>query len=187
MLTIETQRLQLRQWNIASDLEAFSRINQDPKVMEFFPSTLTKEQTLSLLENIQTHFNTHGFGIFACTLSSSRELLGFVGLNTPTFAAHFTPCIEIGWRLGSQFWGKGYATEAAIAVLDYALNQLNIPSEKIVSFTTRHNIRSRHVMEKIGLTYDPRDDFAHPALTSTHPLSAHVLYRLQKSAFNNPS
>lgn len=176
---LETQRLILRTWQ-ASDFEPMCEINQDPKVMECFPSTLSKEETRTFIDKLQQHYEQHSYTFFAVELKQTGECIGFVGLKNVSFQAHFTPAVEIGWRLSSAHWGQGYATEAAKAVLDFAFNQLQL--KEIVSFTTVANIKSRRVMEKIGLLHDPQDDFQHPKLASTHPLCRHVLYRLSKNS-----
>jgi RimJ/RimL family protein N-acetyltransferase len=98
-----------------------------------------------------------------------------VGLTVPDFKAHFTPCVEIGWRLAHEHWGRGYATEAALAALDFGFQRLGLA--EIVSFTVPANRRSRGVMERIGMTRTPADDFDHPYLPDGHPLRRHVLYR----------
>ena len=122
---IETERLILREWQEA-DLESFARINQDPKVVEFLPAPLSLEETCSWINRIKHHFVEHGFGLWAVTLKCSGELIGFVGLNIPAFEAHFTPCVEIGWRLASSHWGKGYATEAAKAALKIGFDEVGL-------------------------------------------------------------
>lgn len=175
MNTIETNRLILREWQ-EEDLEAFARINQDPQVMEHFPALLSIEETAAFIERINQHFRKHGFGLWAVVLKESEELIGFVGLNIPSFEAHFTPCVEIGWRLASQHWGKGYATEAAKAVLKTGFKKYGL--KEIVSFTVPANKRSIRIMEKIGMVRDPKDDFEHPKLPKDHPLLVHVLYRI---------
>lgn len=110
--------------------------------------------------------------------SSVAPFAGFVGLNVPSFTAPFTPCVEIGWRLATACWGHGYATEAARAVLAHAWTVVRL--EAVVSFTTVGNVRSRAVMERLGMRYDPADDFEHPTLAREHPLRRHVLYRLTR-------
>lgn len=132
-----------------------------------------------MVERFSNHIKEHGFGPFACILKETGKCIGWVGLYKPTFEAHFTPCVEIGWRLASQYWGKGYATEAAQAVLELAFTTWNLP--EIVSFTVPANVRSRRVMEKLGMKHDPADDFDHPKLSTDHTLSRHVLYKLSKT------
>jgi RimJ/RimL family protein N-acetyltransferase len=172
--SLETQRLYLRTWQ-AGDLLPFTALNQDSAVLEHLPGPLSKEETEAFIRRITTHFTTHGFGLWACELKENGAFIGYVGLNIPNFSAAFTPCVEIGWRLASGHWGKGYATEAARQVMQAGFEQLGLP--EIVSFTVPHNFRSRRVMEKLGMIYDASGDFSHPNLPHDHPLSTHVLYR----------
>ncbi len=168
MTYIETERLRLRQWE-EKDLPVFIAMNQDPWVMEFFLKTLTSEESEILMKRLQSHIEEKGFGFFACTLKETDECIGFVGLSTPTFEAYFTPCVEIGWRLHSRYHGKGYATEAARAVLQFGFEMLAL--EEIVSFTVPMNKKSRNVMEKIGMVHNPEDYFAH---TKLHQITGSV-------------
>jgi RimJ/RimL family protein N-acetyltransferase len=172
---IETDRLILRRWRQA-DLEPFAVINADPRVMEFFPSTLTFQETADLIKRAEEKFARDGFCFWAAQLKSTSELVGMVGLNIPAFEAHFTPCVEVGWRLKFERWGKGLASEAGIASLKYGFETLQL--DEIVAFTTKNNQRSRRVMERIGMAYDPSGDFLHPKLPEGHPLAPHVLYRV---------
>lgn len=179
-IILTTDRLILRTWQ-ASDFEPMCEINQDPTAMEFFPSTQDRKQTSQLIEKIEQHYQQYGYTLYAVELKDSGGFIGFVGLLTPQFEAHFTPNTEIGWRLSAKHWGKGYAPEAAKAVLDFAFNQLNLP--EVVSFTSKLNLRSIRVMEKIGLHHDANDDFDHPNLDANDPLAHHVLYRLKYSEY----
>jgi RimJ/RimL family protein N-acetyltransferase len=174
---IDTERLLLRRWR-GEDREPFYRLNSDARVMEFFPECLTRAESDSLFDRISEHFRKHGFGLFAAELGDDRSFIGFVGLAVPSFKAHFTPCVEIGWRLAADYWGRGLATEGARAVLKYAFDELALGS--LVSFTVPANARSRRVMEKIGMTHDASDDFDHPNLPEGHPLRRHVLYRMRR-------
>lgn len=169
---IETPRLILRRWK-ASDREPFARMNADPRVIEFFPACLSREESDAAFDRVDAHFDEHGFGPLATELRATGELAGFVGLFVPRFEAWFTPCVEILWRLAVPYWNQGLATEAANAVIDLAFRQLGI--EELVSFTVPANIRSRRVMEKLGMTYD--GEFDHPRLPEGHALRRHVLYR----------
>ena len=169
---IETPRLSLRRRKEA-DREPFSLINADPHVMEFFPACLAREESDRLIERAETHFEVHGFGPLAAELRSTGELAGFVGLMVPQFETYFTPCVEIGWRLGAAHWNQGLATEGARAVLRLAFGALGL--REIVSFAVAANVRSLRVMEKLGMTYD--GEFDHPRLPEGHPLRLHVLYR----------
>jgi RimJ/RimL family protein N-acetyltransferase len=176
-LWLETERLLLRHWK-EEDREPFYQLNADPRVMEFMPECLTRVESDQLLERINEHFRIYGFGLFAAELRQRRSFIGFVGLARPSFGAHFTPCVEIGWRLSADHWGRGLATEAARAVAQYAFGELAL--DELVSFTVPENVRSRGVMEKIGMTHDTADDFDHPHLPAGHPLRGHVLYRLRR-------
>ncbi len=178
-MIIETDRLRLRRWK-NTDLETMSRINADPRVMEFFPSTMSLEQTESMIARIETEITEKGFGSWAVERKSDRSLIGFIGLHAPHYTTPFTPCIEIGWRLASTCWGHGYATEGATQVLRYAANVLHLP--EVVSFATVANVRSRRVMEKIGMIRDLDGDFDHPLVDENHPLKRHVLYRSKLSS-----
>lgn len=172
--SIETVRLRLRRW-CDSDLKPFAVMNADSRVMAHFPSTLSAAESNALAERIAKHFDMHNFGLWAVELKENRDFAGFVGLSIPMFEAHFTPCVEIGWRLAANYWGHGYATEGAFAVMKYAFEVVKL--DEIVSMTSVHNHRSRRIMERLGMTHSPADDFNHPNLPLRHSLSRHVLYR----------
>jgi RimJ/RimL family protein N-acetyltransferase len=173
---ITTDRLILRKWRQA-DLEVFAELNSCPQVCEFLTKQLTRLESDELARKIIAHFKDHGFGLFAVERVDTGEFIGFTGLSIPSFDAHFMPAVEIGWSLGFEHWGNGFATEAARAVVNYAFEKLQL--QEIVSFTTAYNIQSRRVMDKIGMTHDANGDFDHPSLDESHPLKAHVLYRLK--------
>jgi RimJ/RimL family protein N-acetyltransferase len=175
--SVKTERLLLRRWR-DSDRIPFQAMNADPRVMEFFPSPLPPEDSDALIARAESHFDRHGFGPFAVELPDEIAFAGFIGLSVPNFDAPFMPAVEIGWRLAFDCWGRGLATEGARAVIRYAFEDLKIDS--LVSFTVPGNLRSRRVMEKIGMTHDPSDDFDHPSLPEGHPLRRHVLYRLRR-------
>jgi RimJ/RimL family protein N-acetyltransferase len=175
--TLQTSRLRLRPWR-DEDLDPFAELNADPRVMEFFPSTLDRGESDALVLRIRDHFARRGFGQWAVEVPGVADFIGFVGLSVPRFEANFTPCVEIGWRLAREHWGQGYATEAARAALEFGFRDLAL--EEIVSFTTTANLRSRAVMERIGMTRTPADDFDHPAIPEGHPLRRHVLYRARR-------
>jgi len=177
-LVIETDRLWLRRWE-ARDRPPFAIMNADPRVMEFMPDCMSPEESDLLVDRIENHFREHGFGLYAVELRAERQFIGFAGLQVPRFEAAFTPCVEIGWRLAAEHWGKGLATEAAQALVRHAFEILAL--DALVSFTVPANLRSRRVMEKIGMTRDSAEDFDHPALPPGHPLRRHVLYRLSRS------
>jgi RimJ/RimL family protein N-acetyltransferase len=125
-------------------------------------------------------FERHGFGLWAVEIPEVTPFAGYIGLSIPAFEAHFAPCVEIGWRLAADCWGQGYATEGARAVLGVGSDILGL--EQIVSFTGPANLRSRRVMEKIGMVREAADDFHHPAFAESHRLRRHVLYRPQRVA-----
>ncbi len=178
MVVAETGRLILRRW-LASDREPFARLNADPRVMEFFPAVLSREESDRIVaDRIQPHFERHGFGFCAAELRETGAFIGFIGLAVPSFTAHFTPCVEIGWRLAADYWGRGLATEGAREMVRYAFDVLAL--EAIVALTVPANLRSRRVMEKLGMTRDPSEDFDYPELPAGHPLRRHVLYRLRR-------
>lgn len=171
-----TKRLRLRGWQDA-DLPAFADLNADPRVMEHFPKTLTRAESDERAARIVDHFGQHGFGLWAVEVTRVADFIGFVGLTVPSFQAHFTPCVEIAWRLAYGYWHKGYATEGARAAIALAFGELGL--DEIVSSTVPDNRRSRAVMERLGMTHSTADDFDHPVLPVGHPLRRHVLYRLQ--------
>ncbi len=171
---IETVRLLLRRWR-DDDLPAFAALNSDPRVMEFFPKPLDRAESDARAAQIRECFDRDGYGLWAVEVRGVADFIGFVGLWAPTYEAHFTPCVEVGWRLACDHWGQGYATEAARASLDFGFRQLGLV--EIVSLTVPANRRSSQVMERIGMTRSPLDDFDHPSLPEGHPLRRHVLYR----------
>jgi RimJ/RimL family protein N-acetyltransferase len=174
---IETPRVLLREWR-ATDREPFAALNADPEVMAHFPSTLTRATSDMLLDSSMQAWAANGFGLWALERRDDGRFIGFTGLARPSFEAHFTPAVEVGWRLAREAWGQGYATEAARAALDFGFETIGL--EEIVSFTVPANTRSRAVMERLGMAHDAADDFDHPKLPDGHPLRRHVLYRLAR-------
>jgi RimJ/RimL family protein N-acetyltransferase len=177
LATLTTPRLSLRLWR-DEDSAPFAALNADPRVREHYPNVLTRSESDASMARIRAHFEQHGFGNWALELRDRPGLIGYAGLSHPTFAPPCGPCVEIGWRLAFAYWGHGYATEAAEAAVHAAFEQIGLA--EIVSFATTGNLRSRRVMEKLGMTHDPADDFDHPLLPG-HPLSRHVLYRLRRT------
>jgi RimJ/RimL family protein N-acetyltransferase len=175
---LRTERLWLRPWR-SSDREPFARLNADPRVMEYFPAPLSRGESVRLADQIQSHIDQYGWGLWAVEIPGVAPFGGFIGLAIPHFEAPFMPCTEIGWRLDPDHWGHGYATEGARAILGFAFHTLGL--DEIVSFTTAANHRSRRVMERIGMVRDPTDDFDHPSLPVGHVLRSHVLYRIRKA------
>jgi RimJ/RimL family protein N-acetyltransferase len=179
---LTTPRLTLRPWR-ESDLAPFAAMNADPHVMRHFPKPLTREECDAAVERFQNQFAQHGFGIFAVELTATGDFLGSIGLTHPLFESHFTPCVEIGWRIRSEFQNRGYATEAARAALRFGFETLKL--DEIVSFTVPANDRSWRLMERLGMSRNPADDFDHPKVPKDHPLSRHILYRLSRDAWLN--
>jgi RimJ/RimL family protein N-acetyltransferase len=175
-----TDRLVLRGWEPA-DRDPFAQMNADPEVMEYFSSTLTRGESDALVDSIGAGFERNGFGFWALELRPEGRFVGFTGLSIPGFQAPFLPAVEIGWRLARWAWGNGYATEAATAALDFGFSEVDL--EEVVSFTTVHNIRSRAVMRRLGMTHDLADDFDHPGIPLGHPLRPHVLYRISRQGW----
>jgi RimJ/RimL family protein N-acetyltransferase len=171
---IETKRLLLRSWRDA-DLGPFAQLNADPNVYEFFGKGLSAGESAALVKDIQEEIDQQGFGLWALELKETKAFIGCTGLSVPEFTAHFTPCVEIAWRLAVPYWGRGYATEAALAALEYGFHTIGL--KEIVAFTAPQNVRSRAVMKRIGMTCDAQGDFNHPLLPEGHPLQRHVLYR----------
>jgi len=175
---LRTERLLLRRWR-DSDREPFAEMNADPRVMEHFPGLLSRAESDAAIDRIVAHFANRGFGLWAVEIAGGVPFAGFIGLCVPRFENRFTPCVEIGWRLAADYWGQGFATEGARAALHFGFNNLGL--DEVLSFTVPANTRSRRVMEKIGMTYDPSDDFDHPLLAEGHPLRRHVLYRAKRA------
>jgi RimJ/RimL family protein N-acetyltransferase len=176
---LTTPRLLLRD-RCEEDLEPFAALNGDPEVMRYFPATLTRADCDALARHIQGLMTVQRWGLWAVEVAGGASFIGFVGLGRPRFEAHFTPAIEVGWRLDRASCGHGYATEAAGAALTFAFDELKCP--EVVSFTSLANERSMRVMRRRGMTRDPADDFDHPALAAG-PLRRHVLYRMRRDGW----
>jgi ribosomal-protein-alanine N-acetyltransferase len=174
---LATDRLFLRDWR-EEDLAPFAALNADPRVMEFFPTTLDRAESDALAARLQGSIEESGFGFWAAERKEDGAFVGFVGLRRP----RFMPAVEIGWRLARAYWGKGYATEAARAALAHGFGPLGL--SEIVAFTVPTNRRSRSVMERLGMAHDPGADFDHPAVPEGHALRRHVLYRLAREKWN---
>jgi RimJ/RimL family protein N-acetyltransferase len=183
-MELRTDRLVLRRWR-PKDLEAFAAMNADPRVMEHFPSLLSREESDAVAARIEAHFEKHGYGFWAVEITGVNPFAGLIGLSVPRFEASFTPAVEIGWRLAPEHWGRGYATEGARAALAFGFETLQL--DEIISMTVPGNFRSRRIMEVIGMTHCASDDFDYPLLPEGHPLRRHVLYRLAQSRWNCPN
>lgn len=168
--TLRTPRLWLRDWR-EDDLAPFAALNADPQVMRHFPSVLSREESDAGANRIRALLRENGYGLWAAEFEG--RFVGFIGVNRPRFTAHFTPCVELGWRLVRDAQGQGLATEGAREVLRWARE--NLRGEPLVSFTVPANLPSRRVMEKLDLVLD--GEFDHPGMAEGHPLRRHVLYR----------
>jgi len=178
LIVIETQRLILRQWK-QEDYEPFAKLNADPKVMEHFPATLTKVQSDVMVSTLKTLISQKGWGFWVIEEKETGLFVGALGLHKPTENLPFLPCVEIGWRLAHEHWGKGYATEAGEEVLRYAFEVLKL--DEVVSFTAVLNKRSSALMERLGMQ-NSYENFEHPALPKGHRLREHVLYKIKKDS-----
>lgn len=185
MPELRTERLLLRGWQ-DTDLAPFAELNADPIAMEHFPSTLDTEQSAAMIERLRTRWREDGLSWWAVEELATGEFVGAVGLMRVDIDAPFNdqedPNTEIGWRLRRAAWGRGYATEAARAVVDHAFGDPSL--DELVSFTVVANTRSRRVMEKLGMTHDADGDFAHPRVEPGTPWRHHVLYRLERSRWS---
>ena len=177
---LTTKRLILRSWR-PDDLDHLASMNVDDEVMRYFPDRPDHEKSARMLTRIMATMERHGFGFWALERLEDNGFVGFAGLLCPAFHTHFTPCIEVGWRLKRSSWGQGYATEAGQASLDFAFDRLGI--DEVVSMAVVDNLPSRRVMERLGMTRRPEDDFSHPKLPFDHPLRPHVLYRLNRQTW----
>ncbi|MDF1597182.1 MAG: GNAT family N-acetyltransferase [Acidimicrobiia bacterium] len=182
-MEIRTDRLILRRWR-ESDREPFAVMNADPEVMRHMVAPLSRDKSDAFIERIEEGFKIWGFGLWAVELKGVGDFVGFTGLWPTSFDAHFTPAIEIGWRLDRGSWGEGYATEAARGALGFGFEGAGL--EEVVSFTIPANVRSIAVMERLGMTHDPADDFDHPSIPAGSPLRRHVLYRMTAERWRAP-
>lgn len=182
-IELETERLLLRQWH-KNDYSEFATMNADPVVMEYYPDILSGEQSNALADKFKNIISQRGWGFWAIELKYDGSFIGFTGLNEPGYALSFNPCVEIGWRLDKKYWGNGYATEAAKAVLDFAFTELGL--KEVLSFTPVANLRSRALMERLDML-NTEQNFVHPLVPTigsrNNSLSEHVLYRIDKSGW----
>ena len=192
-ITLTTPRLLLRPWR-DDDVAAFADMFDDPAVMEFLMPARERMSAFAdadraaidaIVGRVRAHFDRHGYGWWAAELKETGAFIGFIGLVHIPFEAHFTPAVEVGWRLASAYWGQGYATEGARAALEAAFTRLGLAD--IVSITVPANTRSRRVMERIGMTRDPGGDFDHPRVSPGDPLRRHMLYRITKAQWQQSS
>jgi RimJ/RimL family protein N-acetyltransferase len=175
-MSLAGPRVLLRPWT-EDDLEPLAKMSADPEVMRYFPGLLSRDESTALLQRLKRGIDERGWGLWAVEIN--RECAGFTGLAVPDFEAAFMPCVEIGWRLRREFWGAGYALEAARLALRFAFATLRLP--EVVSFTARVNHRSERLMRRLEMTRSPHDDFEHPKLPPGHRLRDHIVYRISHS------
>jgi RimJ/RimL family protein N-acetyltransferase len=171
---LETDRLLLRQW-LAADKVPFAQLNADARVMECYPACLTTAESDGFVDRLTALIADQGWGLWAIEIKDTQKFIGYVGLHVPTADLPCNPCVEVGWRLAYEYWGRGYAPEAAKAALQFGFESLNLT--EIVSFTTLGNVRSQRVMEKLGMRRDS-ETFEHPSVPLDSPLREHCLYRI---------
>jgi 3-dehydroquinate dehydratase/shikimate dehydrogenase len=181
--TLRTDRLILRPWR-EDDLEPFAALNADPEVMRYFPSVADRQRSDTIARRVGAQIDERGWGLWAVQVQDGARFIGFIGLQPIPFEAHFTPAVEVGWRLAREHWGRGYAPEGARAAVDFAFGNLEL--DDLVSMTTPANLPSQRVMQKLGMTRDPDDDFDHPNLPDWEH-RRHILYRLRSEQWNNES
>lgn len=172
---LETDRLILRLWK-PEDVDPFAALCADPEVMEYFPALLSREEVVAMIERMKAAYDKDGFSFMACDRKDTGEFIGFVGCRM-SFNPVIGDGVEIGWRLSKKNWGFGFAPEAARAVIEYAF--LKIKTNEVFAITTVENWKSRKVMEKIGMSYEPNNDFDHPQVPDGSPLKRHVFYRIK--------
>lgn len=180
-MRLETQRLILRQWK-DEDYPAFAALNADTSVMEFFPKVLSTPESDAMATRIRGQIQERGWGLWALELTENGQFIGFTGLHVPHALLPFSPCVEVGWRLAKEYWGQGYAPEAAGEALRYAF--VNLELTEVVSFATLKNHRSQAVMRKIGMR-NTNCNFNHPDIDSASPLSEHVLFKIGRSEWDS--
>tara|TARA_R110002096_G_scaffold406782_8_gene605178 strand:+ start:12177 stop:12722 length:546 start_codon:yes stop_codon:yes gene_type:complete len=174
-----SERIGFRTWS-QNDLEPFATLNADEEVMRYFPSTLTSQETASLMERISNHFEKYDYGFFAIDYLPEKKFIGFIGLSHPSFKTDFTPCVEIGWRLDKAYWNMGLATEGAQRCLEFAQQELLLT--EVYAFTIPENLASQRVMQKIGMQF--AGNFNHPRFEEDSPFSKHVLYNIGSTFIN---
>jgi RimJ/RimL family protein N-acetyltransferase len=182
-MRVETDRLILRRWE-KRDHEPFAALNADPEVMRYMTGMLSFQQSVSMIDRIDAEFDQVGFGLWAIELKETGEFAGWVGLHRVPFEAHFTPAVEVGWRLAREHWGNGYAPEGGRAALKFGFEEIGL--DEIVSFTVPANLKSIAVMERLGMQRGADAEFQHPRLPDGHRLKPHVLYRLSRNHMTIP-
>lgn len=174
----QSKRLGFRNWTM-QDLDQLTELNSNQLVMKHFPTILNREQTSSFIEKMQSQFEKKGFCYFTVERLDNQNFIGFIGLSEQTFKADFTPCIDIGWRLASNEWNQGFATEGAKRCLAYGFESLNLSTIKSICPVV--NTASEKVMKKIGM--QKVLNFQHPLLSAYPNLQTCVLYEINYNSF----
>ena len=176
---IETERLRLRTCR-EDERDVVAALNADPEVGAWLGGVLDRVQSDAMFDRIRAHIAERGYGLWAAERKSDCALIGLIGLNTVPADLPLAPGVEMSWRLFPHAWGAGYAVEGAAAALAFGHARIGAP--EIVAFTTTENLRSRAVMDRIGMTRDPARDFEHPRLPLGHPLRSHLVYAARRPA-----
>lgn len=183
VVELKTDRLILRQWK-ESDLLPFAKMNADPEVMEYYPSTISESESNQLANRIKGFITKRSWGFWAVETINENEFIGFVGLHKPTYDLPVSSCVEVGWRFSKKYWGKGYATEAAKESLRFAFEDLQL--NEVYSFASVSNKKSCSVMERLNMV-NTGNNFEHPIIPEGHSLREHVLYKIIKKQWENIS
>jgi len=181
VVELRTDRLILRQWK-KEDFPLFAKINADPVVMEYYPNILREDESNAMANKLEALISERSWGFWAVETIKEHKFVGFVGLHKPTYELPVTPCVEVGWRLGREYWRNGYATEAAEASLNFAFEELGL--NEVYSFTPISNKKSWSVMRRLNME-DTGNNFEHPMIPENHPLREHVLYKITKTQWRN--
>jgi ribosomal-protein-alanine N-acetyltransferase len=186
-MQIFTQRLILRSWR-DSDRQPFAEMSEDADVMEHLRPLATQDACNAWIDFQINHQSSHGFCLWALESRASGLFMGAVGLLHVSFVAHFTPAVEVGWRLARPFWGQGFAAEAARAALQFGFEEIRLT--EVVAHASVRNTRSRRLMAKLGMSHDCAEDFDRPGAPESDSLRRQALYRLTRDAWlsqRNPS
>ncbi|WP_077343696.1 GNAT family N-acetyltransferase [Pseudocolwellia agarivorans] len=175
----KTERLQLRQWT-SNDLEPFFAMSSDPQVMKFFPKTLNRNESDAIAKKCESLIAQNGWGVWAVEHIVSKEFIGIVGLFSSSSKLPFSPCVEILWRLARPQWGRGYATEAALAALKVGFEELEL--QEIVSFAVQNNYSSLAVMERINML-NTGVTFEHPDVPDDSRFKEHCLFKILRDSW----
>jgi RimJ/RimL family protein N-acetyltransferase len=178
---LDASRLTLRTWE-DRDRRPFAELSADAEVMRHLTPLPTRDAADAWVDRQRAQFTQYGFGYWAVELHDTRQLIRAVGLSRPSFEAHFTPAVGVGWSFAQLYWESGYASEAAAAALRFGVEELGLEETAAVSIPA--NIRSQQVMKRLGMTYSPADDFDHPRLPEGDPRRRCVLFRLSRQLWS---